>query len=373
MSRARDGRSSALAAVERPRYGATPRNEDSMHLRHLLAVVFLSLGFARGQTCFFSHASDPMASNANPGEAPLGVSTGGTTVSRLTQFVVQRYRFQNAPVSISGLAFSVTVNGAMRYSAIRVRMAHTTHDNLDVTFANNFATAPQVVLDSHDYVWPHRQGEWTEIGLQSPFVYTPAIGNLLIEVRVTGMVADHTTGNGVTHFRHSVNTQAAQMVVRDYLGNEPQNGSMNVRAPTVRLCSDLANLLWLGESCGRQPGSRPGLGFAGSSQLGATTSIVLSNAQPARFAVLAFGFTMGQPFPQSLTPIGMTGCWQYFNPTVVVGLTTDGLGVATHRLAIPNQPAIAGRILFSQYFVTDAAANAAGAVSTNLGRIQPGF
>ena len=79
------------------------------------------------------------------------------------------------------------------------------------------------------------------------------------------------------------------------------------------------------------------------------------------------------PFPQSLGSFGMPTCWQYFNATSTAGLVTDSFGVAMHSIAIPVDPSLSGLILFSQYYVTDPAANAAQIVSTNMGRIQPGL
>jgi len=349
----------------------------------MLKTIVIALGFSalllptlRSQTCFYSFTSDPLQSTLQPVAEPLGQSDSQPpNPTRITQFFVSRFRFQNAPVHITGLAFSMTLDGSMSYSTIRVRMAHTAADSLNTVFANNFTTPPQVVLETHDYAWPHRRDQWAEVGLQTPFLYTPGIGNLLIEIRTSGMVSSNAGGAaGIgARCRVEANSQPAQTILSEFQGPDPIAGGPLNHAPLVRVCAELADLSWLGISCPGSAGTRPVLGFSGSSQLGATVGIVLSNALPARFTILAFGWDAPLPFPVSLTPLGMPNCWQYFSPTNTVGLTTDGVGTAAHLLSIPSQASLAGLILFSQFFVADASANAAGIVSTNFGRIQPGL
>jgi hypothetical protein len=146
-----------------------------MLLRPLsLLVAFTVLSTtAMSQTCFYSHTADPLVAFQEGNFAPLGQSNTSSPMSRITQFVVLRYGFQNAPVRITGLAFSMDAIGVMRYQTIRIRMCHTTNDSLSGLFAANVSTPQQTVLETHDYVWPHPYGTWTEIGLQTPFVYTP--------------------------------------------------------------------------------------------------------------------------------------------------------------------------------------------------------
>jgi hypothetical protein len=179
------------------------------------------------------------------------------------------------------------------------------------------------------------------------------------------------TSLGVRSFRTI--TSGMSTIVAHFLGTDPAGGSPDNTVPLVRICSDRTNLMWAGQGCPGSGGTAPGLGFSGSAVLGSTTNVVLSNALPSTLAILAFGFDAAQPFPLSLTPVGMPGCWQYFTPAVALGLTANAAGVASYPQAIPFQPSLAGSIIFAQYYALDALANSAGIVSTNLGRLQPGW
>jgi hypothetical protein len=89
--------------------------------------------------------------------------------------------------------------------------------------------------------------------------------------------------------------------------------------------------------------------------------------------MLVFGFNIAPPLPQNLSAIGMPNCFQYCDVVATAALVTSATGVATYNLAIPSGPAFSGAILYEQYYVADPAANAAGALATNFGRVLTGF
>lgn len=352
-----------------PRTGnrATGIASDTMRITSIFTLPLLASAALTAQTCAYSFVSDPLGSSRML-ESPFG-RVSGVEDSRIVQFKVSRVRFQNAPIRITGLAFSMTQDTTLSFARLRIRLGHTAQNSLSLSFAANWATPPQIVMEANDYHWPCRHGEWTEIGLQTPFVYTPAIGDLLVEV-----VAEQSAGSPVTS-RSYWNAAPAMAAVEAFYrqGFMATTGSGWFEIPMVRLCADHANLSWTGESCPGSLGTRPALGFSGSAVLGSTTNIVLSNALPAQFALLAFGWDASAPLPLSLSIYGMPGCRLYLSPTDTVGLVSDATGVASHSLAIPPAPSLAGVILFAQYFVADPGANAAQIVSTNVGRIQPGL
>jgi len=55
---------------------------------------------------------------------------------------------------------------------------------MSTTFATNLGSKPQVCLAARNYVWPHTKDTWSRIGLQKPYLYLPANGNLVVEVLV---------------------------------------------------------------------------------------------------------------------------------------------------------------------------------------------
>lgn len=334
------------------------------------AVLCMSLG---SQDCVHGFVSDPLGTLNLPGVAkvPFPLARGSSGDSWISQFTVSHLRFQNAPFDITGLAFALDDDGEIRYSSLRVRMGHAAPGVLQSTFASNFLTPPVTVLETHDYVWPHRHGQWNEVGLQSAFTYTPAVGNLLIEIVATGITS--APNSGMRHYSFSASTSDVKVESFSSTSTVPTSGSNANYLPVVRVCADLANLSWSGESCPGSGNTHPALGLSGTAVLGGAANVVLSNALPARFCLLGLGFDSGPPYPLALGSFGMPGCSQYLDPSTTVGLVTNATGVATHTLNIPSVASLGGFVVFGQYYVSDAAANSAGIVSTNLGRVQLGL
>lgn len=156
-------------------------------------------------------------------------------------------------------------------------------------------------------------------------------------------------------------------------GVAPGTGTVTNRLPAVRICSDAAALSWLGAGCAGSNGLAPALGFRGNGRLGSHLDLVLSSAPPNGSAMLTFGYDSRPPFPFDLAALGMPDCRQYFDVTATVGIATDALGIASHRVTIPYASALAGQCVYAQALASDGQANAAGATVSNYGRIQVGY
>jgi hypothetical protein len=334
-----------------------------MSLRSLLLAGALALP-ATAQTVYYSAGSTPLSAQAFP--MPLGQTTPQGQ-SRIAQVLVSRFRFANVPVRIDSLSFAPTADAAMAFQRLIVRMGYLPADLLDFDFANNRSTTMATVLDVQRFSWPLREGEWNDLGLQTPFVYTPALGNLVIEIQATNI-----TGATSFCFGPRTATGTSLGVFADYTGAAPTSGSGVPNVALLRIGEGLATTSYLGQGCNGSSGTAPALGILGTGQLGTTASIVLSNARPSQLALLLFGFSTGAPLPQDLTVLGMPGCFRYCDAANTVGLLTNTSGVASFPLVIPNQGSLVGAVLYEQYFAADATANAAGFVAANYGRILVG-
>lgn len=114
-------------------------------------------------------------------------------------------------------------------------------------------------------------------------------------------------------------------------------------------------------------GSRPGLGL--------TFVQEIANV-PSNIAIASLGFSGAQsggiPLPLDLSVIGMTGCTMWADPERSTFLFTPTT-VATVLYGIPNDPYFFGLPFYTQGWVLDAAANAAGWTSTDGGMAVVGY
>jgi hypothetical protein len=122
------------------------------------------------------------------------------------------------------------------------------------------------------------------------------------------------------------------------------------------------------------PGSnsvRPEIGATGFPCLGAGFGIDLYGAIPAAFSVVGIGFSRdiagGFPLPLAFTTAGLAAPNCYFLTDLASTASTfsDANGCATFRLNVPLLPVLRGTTFYSQWFVFDGAANAAGIVASN--------
>lgn len=332
----------------------------------LLLASLLFPAHLSGQACAFTSTADPTPGNLEDGldYTLFGVRAGAVGVTLRTQVLVQRHAFQNVPVLLSDLASSVDQTGQTRFGSVVVRFGYTQRESLDSVFANNIAGPMTNVLEARDHAWPHRRFEWTDIGLQTPFLYVPAAGNLLIDVTIFDATPSAHPLNTVYAY-----TRAAELRVgASWTTSPPASGSASSFQPKLRLCADRPSLLYFGDGCPGSGGTRPALGCTGSAALGGTTTWWLSNAAPSTTAVLQLGADTRAPYPLPLDAAGMPGCRLYFPPLVAVVLATDGLGIASAALTIPPQAGLVGSSVYGQYFVVDPRANTAGLAASNYAR-----
>ena len=114
---------------------------------------------------------------------------------------------------------------------------------------------------------------------------------------------------------------------------------------------------------------RPALSGSGLPEIGRTITYRVSNALPYGGAVLSLGVSdtawNGAPLPFDLGVIGATGCWMYAEPLATFFTGADASGIASWSFVF-SQAGMRGVAIYSQGYVLDATANAAGFRSSNL-------
>lgn len=117
----------------------------------------------------------------------------------------------------------------------------------------------------------------------------------------------------------------------------------------------------------------------GTPEINNTVTYRLGNAPATTICVAMFGFDNvswnGAPLPVDFAPLGAPGCRLRINAVISDPGITTSLGAHTTPLAYPNDPALIGRQVYTQYLVVDPPANAFGitftsAMRTTLGGYQ---
>ena len=114
---------------------------------------------------------------------------------------------------------------------------------------------------------------------------------------------------------------------------------------------------------------RPVHSGAGLPEIGRTVTYRVANALPYGGVVLSLGVSdtswNGVPLPLNLSVIGAYTCWMTAEPLATFFTGADSVGIATWSFAF-NQPGMRGIPIYSQGYVLDLAANAAGLLSSNM-------
>src|SRR5690606_7243182 len=115
----------------------------------------------------------------------------------------------------------------------------------------------------------------------------------------------------------------------------------------------------------------PQLAFSGSSKLGSSFSVNLTNG-PATFPVfLAVALSRFEP-ALDLGFAGAPGCPRCIPISPLVGGVTDGSGAAPTSFAVPNDNNLLCARGYMQYLPLDAPANSFGYTASNSGRVLVG-
>ena len=331
-------------------------------------VVLICAGTAAAQLTVYTVDPTPgyVASAPYPQilrEAPLHwVNTGE---ERRVQYLVSRNLFLGAPVRIVDVALATRYHSTITFESISVRMAHTPAETLSTTFATNLGGGATEVLAARNYALGVAGGRWNPIGLQTPFVYYPSRGNLVIDLRVQN------TQNTFEVSTWSAGQQNGTMVSAAYAIGQPASVGIDDYATKLMIAVDRADLMLTGQGCTGSGGQPLGLGFEGSAVLGQGFQIVLVDAPAGAAAALLLGLSSAPPWPLVLQP-GTPACRIYQSPDVLLPITADQGGIARVPVPVANDPALVASVFFTQFVAFDPTANALGVTTSNQGRVLIG-
>lgn len=123
-------------------------------------------------------------------------------------------------------------------------------------------------------------------------------------------------------------------------------------------------------------GAPPRQDHDGEPRIGAAWTLALRDAAPSSLALLLQGLSAtswaGVPLPVALAPFGAPGCALAVGGDGALAVAIDPAGQATIAFAIPATPTLVGAVLFHQFVVLDAAANAGGLVVSDASRALVG-
>jgi len=124
-----------------------------------------------------------------------------------------------------------------------------------------------------------------------------------------------------------------------------------------------------GRGCAGSDLRLPRFSFAGRPSLGRSTTASVYAAPRSAPGILRLAAGRNE---LDLGFLGMPGCLLLTQFALDIGIGTDASGRASLRLAVPNDPALAGAAVDLQWTVVDRAANAMGLVTSDGGEVTIG-
>ncbi len=322
-------------------------------------LSFLALALAAplaAQSFVVPAGTDPAVGTCNA--YPFGTS------DMRYQALIPAADLGNAPGVIAGFSLSPCSSGVRMMQSITVKLAEYSGTTMTTTFDTNLnSPGPAVtVLDQLDYEWRMVANTWNDIGLQVPFPYSGA-NALVVEILVRG-------SSGVSGSTHREGTHQ-RMYAGSYSGQT--TGSSSTAAFKMRVLMGDASTQTFGSGCQGSNGLVPEFSLSGTAQLGTNLDFVCSDTLASTGVLFLIGTNNQQPvFPFDLTGVGAPGCRLYHAIGAQVFAPADSLGTARLTLPLPADPNLVYIAVYASALVFDGGANAAGAVTTNYGRILLG-
>ncbi|MCB9869109.1 MAG: hypothetical protein H6837_04575 [Planctomycetes bacterium] len=270
---------------------------------------------------------------------PFGLSTLSTTWANQhyqTMATLADLGNPTAPIEVCNIGFLHCGTGDFitHHDTIVVQMGQTTATGLSSTFAANLVSNVQVVLKCSDFQWKSTGGVWSRLGLDSNYKLDPKLGNLVVDICVTGNKQVLGTTSGFY-------TGARQRLYN--FGWTASTG-----CPTTGTIGSSAALKWCID-IGAWSTSEHGLGcqgldlsFSGSADLGNTIAWTASG-QPS---TAACGWVFGLRCFNPGIDLWGNGCRVYCDPLVY------GAG-AGFRVQVPQDKGLICQRFCLQFYCTD--------------------
>ncbi len=301
--------------------------------------------------------------------------TFGVAGTAKAQLLVPVADLPAVPSLLQDIAFLPLLNngafGVYHYDRLIVTLAQTPAATLSTTFAANLTVSPAVVLDVADHYWtPNGHSDpvrWpAAIGIDTPYFFDPALGNLVIDLEVHG--GAQTVGTGFYGFLRSTTQTVAAF---GWSGTPPVTGAAQTAGLTVIVMRDRANFEEMGRPCLTSQGQRPFLfdQTFGQPILGQSQRFDLEDGLPNGLAVLVGGLAR---LPFDLGALGASGCVLHTTPDATLAVVLDATGGTTQSLALPAASALVGVRAWFQFAFHDPAANALGVTTSSCVRLLLG-
>jgi len=243
---------------------------------------------------------------------------------------------------------------------------------LSQTFSTNITAAAVTVLKATNYEWHNTANQWNRIGLQNSFPYVSALGNLCIEITVTG--AGLITTSTVFPGYHTSSLERRYAIGWTTAAGPPANAansSPSLAGQKVEVLFGMNSLHTFGSGCMGSNNQTPTLSLTGSAQLGQSVGIGLTGALSNAPWYLNVATKTNQP-PVDMGLFGAGGC-RLYSPVelLLVGVATAN-GSFSLKVNIPNNRALLCQRVYLQFFPFDRKANPLGLTASNYGRILAG-
>jgi hypothetical protein len=338
-------------------------------------VLFLVLGSASAQTQTSYFVPDNNAASGGCNVIPFGhTSTSDANWSnQLYHQLITPSEVNNQTGLICDLGFAPCVTGVRKFKTIEIKLDYFqgSGTTMSTTFSSNISSKAVTVLNATDYAWHVTGNQWNRIGLQTPFLYIPSRGPLIVQVKVTGAGSVNTS----TSFPgfHTGARQRVYAFGRSWSGNQPPatGGTSSSSAQKIEIVYTAADLGKFGESCPGSNSKTPSLDLTGSAVLGKSLTMALTNALPSTPAYLVVGLAQLQ-MPFDLGLAGAPGCRLYISNEIIVLVKTDTNGGYSRSFNVPNASSLVCTKVFLQMLPFDGKANPFGATASNYGRIMVG-
>ncbi len=337
----------------------------------LVAACALAPAMAQTQTRIYN--TDSAGNTGTCNAIPFGITTASTIWgNQKYQTIMAASLFGKKVGAICSLGFTNCQTGFQQFSTIDVKMDYFpgSGSTLSTTFSSNITSSAVTVLSARNYVWHTLQDQWVHIGLQKPFVYIPQLGDLVVEITVTGAVGS------AGPFRRGgaplINVQRVFAIGNTWSNNQPPaTGSTDIGGLKMVVGFDAWALDTYGAGCAGSNNQTPALTLGGSSALGQSVTLGCAGALSGAGMFLVVGLAAPSD-PLDMTPLGAPSCRIYPSLDVVLPVSADSSGLFSQKFPIANDGGLVNTKTYLQFFPHDQNANPFGTSSSNYGRVLIG-
>ncbi len=129
---------------------------------------------------------------------------------------------------LTAIGFASVATRTYHFDELSIRLGHSSAPALNTTLALNFEGFTQLVMQVGDWTWSARADEWCLIGLTTPFLYDPALGQLVIQITTAGGASSGSGSPGL----HS--DPARPSVLQTAWRFAPRSSTSSPTSPTCR-------------------------------------------------------------------------------------------------------------------------------------------